>query len=204
MDGNVPKTLHPVSFFCFFLRWKVRAPCWHRIHPQRRRPRVRERDGGGRGGAAKAANRPDKTSRRTPQSLQLERPPPRHRRSPRAPLNPQHTCPLSRLCTHRERRCPSSQFNYKQKPTNKHCSRRCLWGAWAIEWGGLKGMDEIHTHTHHILRTAWGAAGKLASTPPTPPHPSFSARGDETPVPTQAPVTYHTHSALIASPAQIS
>lgn len=60
-------------------------------------------------------------------------------------------------------------------------------------------MDENHTqHSSHSCGQRGERWARSASTPPTPL--VFNKRGGN--VPTQAPVTYHTHSALIASPAQ--
>ena len=55
-------------------RWEIWTPRGNRVHAQRGRPCVWERDRGGRGGAAKAADRPDQTSRRPPKDLQLRTP----------------------------------------------------------------------------------------------------------------------------------
>lgn len=129
-------------------------------------------------GQSSRSSRPDVLTD-PPKSLTREAPPsppPDTGAVPDRPLNPQHTCPLSRLCTHRERRCPSFQFNYKQKQTLLK-DGVCV-GSVAMEWGGLKGMDENHTHTHHILRTAWGAAGMLCLHPTDPP--VFHMRGQNT------------------------
>lgn len=156
-------------------RWKIRAPCRNRVHPQRGRPRVRERDRRRRGGAAKATDRPDQTPWRPPQSLQLEGPalPPFSDAAPSTALwNPRHTRPLylslSRLCTHGERRRPSFQFNYsKNKPTSI-AQRWCLWGAWRWNEEAWRGWMRL-TRT---LITFCGQRGErwVCSTVTPPPY----------------------------------
>lgn len=153
------------------MRGQSPPPAWSSTCARARRRRTR------RCGQSSRLSRPD--AQTDPPKSSTREASPQHRRGPQPPLKPvTHLPSLSRLCTHRERWCPSFQFNYKQKQTNKHCSKTVFVGSVAMEWGGLKGMDENHTHTHHILRTAWGAAGMLASTPPTPL--VFSKRGRNT------------------------
>lgn len=153
------------------LRWKVWTPCRNRVHPQRGGPRVRERNRGGRGSAAKAADCPDQTSRRTPKGLQLERPPFQHQWGQDRHLSPQHTCPLSLVSALTESvdapHFSSTKAKKKNKTkNNKHCSKTVFVGSVAMEWGGLKGMDENHTHTLiTFCGQPGGAVGMLASTP---------------------------------------
>lgn len=178
-------------------RWKVWAPRRDRIHPQCCRPRVRERDRGRRGGAAKAADRPDQTSRRTAPSFQLERPPrpPDTGASPDRPLKPANTPALSLVSALAESvDAPHfSSTTSKNTPTNI-ARRRCLWGAWRWNEAAWKGW----MRTTHTLITFCGQCGERRARLP-PPHqpPSFSARGVGTPVPTQAPVTHSQLSLLV-------
>lgn len=187
------------------LRWKVWTPCRNRVHPQRGGPRVRERNRGGRGSAAKAADCPDQTSRRTPKGLQLERPPFQHQWGQDRHLSPQHTCPLSLVSALTESvDAPHFSSTKAKKKQNKKQQTLLEDGVCGERGDGMRWLEgdgwESHTHTHHILWTTWGS-GRHACLHPTN-LPSFSARGVEIPVPTQAPVTYRTYSALIASPAQ--
>lgn len=169
-------------------RWEVWAPRRDRVHPQRGRPRVRERDRRGRRGSTKAADRPDQTSRRRSQSLQLESPSfPTPARPCDRPFkkNLQHTCP-SLLSVHSQRASVplisvqlQAKINLKKKhtPTNI-AQRRCLWASVATEWGGSwTGMDENHTHTHHIQQTdgvGSDGGGGARLRPHSPP--SFSVK----------------------------
>lgn len=139
------------------LRWKVWTPCRNRVHPQRGGPRVRERNRGGRGSTAKAADCPDQTSRRTPKGLQLERPPFQHQWGQDRHLSPQHTCPLSLVSALTESvdaphfSSTKAKKKTKQKTTNI-ARRRCLWGAWRwneVAWRGW--MRITHTHSSHSV-----------------------------------------------------
>lgn len=156
------------------MRGQSPPPAWSSTCARARRRRTRRRGQSSRSSRPDVPTDPPKSSTREASPHHTPTP----ARPPTALWKPAtHLPSLSRLCTHRERRCPSFQFNYKQKQTNKHCSKTVFVGSVAMEWGGLKGMDENHTHTHHILRTAWGVAGTLASTPPTSPR--FQQEGSQ-------------------------
>lgn len=168
-------------------------PVWLSTCVRARQRKMRRR------GQSSRSSRPDVPTD-PPKSSTREASPARHRRGPNRPLNPQHTCPLSLVSALTESvDAPHfSSTTSKNKPTNI-ARRRCLWGAWQWNEAAWRGWMRI-THT---LITFCGQRGERRARLP-PPHqpPSFSARGVKIPVPTQAPVTYHTHSALIASPAQ--
>lgn len=108
-----------------------------------------------------------------------------------------HLPSLSRLCTHRERRCASFQFNSRLKRTlleDGVCGERGD-GVRRLEGNGW----EPRTHTHHILRTAWGVAGMLASVALIPPIPTsgFQQEGSKTCPNTGTPATYHAQLSLL-------
>lgn len=173
-------------------RWEVWAPRRDRVHPQRGRPRVRERDRRGRRGSTKAADRPDQTSRRRPQSLQLESPSfPTPARPCDRPFKkkPATHLPLSLVCAltesvgapHFSSTTSKNKFKKKHTPTNI-AQRRCLWASVATEWGGSwTGMDENHTHTHHIQQTdgvGSDGGGGARLRPHSPPSFSVKRGGD--------------------------
>lgn len=101
---------------------------WSCMCARARRRRTRRR------GQSSRSSRPDVPTD-PPKSSTREASPARHlARPPDRPLKSvTHLPSLSRLCTHRERRCPSFQFNYKQKQTNKHCSKTVFVGSVAME-----------------------------------------------------------------------
>lgn len=173
-------------------RWEVWAPRRDRVHPQRGRPRVRERDRRGRRGSTKAADRPDQTSRRRSQSLQLESPSfPTPARPCDRPFkkNLQHTCP-SLLSVHSQRASVplisvqlQAKINLKKKThTNKHCSKTVFVGERGDGMRRLVDGDgwESHTHSSHSAdrrRGEWRGRGR--SPPPSQSTLVFSKEGGD-------------------------
>lgn len=163
-------------------------PAWSSTCARARRRRTRRR------GQSSRSSRPDVPTDPPKSSTREAPPPPPHPdtgAAPDRPLNPQHTCPLSLVSALTESvDAPHfSSTTSKNKPTNI-ARRRCLWGAWRWNEVARRGWMRI-THT---LITFCGQRGEWRARLP-PPHqpPSFSARGVPIPVPTQAPVTSHTH-----------
>lgn len=173
-------------------RWEVWAPRRDRVHPQRGRPRVRERDRRGRRGSTKAADRPDQTSRRRPQSLQLESPSfPTPARPCDRPFKkkPATHLPLSLVCALTESvgaphfSSTTSKNKFKKKThTNKHCSKTVFVGERGDGMRRLVDGDgwESHTHSSHSAdrrRGEWRGRGR--SPPPSQSTLVFSKEGGD-------------------------
>lgn len=166
-------------------RWEVWAPRRDRVHPQRGRPRVRERDRRGRRGSTKAADRPDQTSRRRPQSLQLESPSfPTPARPCDRPFkkNLQHTCP-SLLSVHSQRASVplisvqlQAKINLKKNTHQQTLLKDGVCGrAWRRNEAarGRGWMRITHTLITFSRQTAWGVTGEGALASALTVHPRF-------------------------------
>lgn len=159
-------------------RWKIRAPRRNRVHPQRGCPCVRERDGGGRGGAAKATDRPDQTPWRPPQSLQLEGPalPPFSDAAPSTALwNPRHTRPLYlslSLVSALTESVDAPHFSSTTAKTNQQALLRD--GVCGERGDGMRRLEgdgwDSHAHSSHSA----DSVGSGGCAPPSPHHPTCS------------------------------
>lgn len=167
-------------------RWEVWAPRRDRVHPQRGRPRVRERDRRGRRGSTKAADRPDQTSRRRPQSLQLESPSfPTPARPCDRPFKkkPATHLPLSLVCALTESvgapHFSSTTSKNKLKKKNTHQQTLLKDGVCGRAWRrneaarGRGWMRITHTLITFSRQTAWGVTGEGALASALTVHPRF-------------------------------